>query len=335
MPLKNKRAARNVARPSPERGLPGFFEPMAPKLVDELPDDRDEWLYELKLDGYRALLRKDGASVRLISRNDKDLSGMYPGIVTAGRRLNAERAIVDGEIVAVDQMGRPSFQALQHRSAHPKHIIVFVAFDLPYVDGKDLMADTIEERRATLEEVIGDSGVLFSQNLPGAVSDIVRVVRERRLEGVVAKRKGSTYVPGDRTRDWLKLKLERMQEFVIGGFRPNTAGIDAVLVGYYEAGKLRFAGKVRAGFVSHSRHELINKLNPLRTDRCPFVDLPTGSSRWGSGVTAKEMRELQWVRPQLVAQIRFVEWTAEGRLRHAKFLALRADKAPKKVHRER
>lgn len=152
---------------------------------------------------------------------------------------------------------------------------------------------------------------------------------------MIAKRKQSLYVPGERSDDWQKLKLENHQEFVIGGYRPGGAGIDALLVGYYDDSGLRFAGKVRAGFVPHLRREIAKVLQPLHVDQCPFVDLPNSKSdRWGGGVTADEMREMQWVKPKLGAQIRFVEWTAEGRLRHAAFLGLRSDKSAREVRRE-
>jgi ATP-dependent DNA ligase len=162
-------------------------------------------------------------------------------------------------------------------------------------------------------------------------------VRGLGLEGVVAKRKGSLYEPGERTDAWQKLKLENQQEFVIGGYRPGSNGVDALLVGYYDDTGLRFAGKLRAGFVPHLRPEVFRAraLKPHHVDDCPFDDLPNPkSSRWCGGVTADEMREMQWVRPELVAQ-RFVEWTAEGLLRHAAFLGLRSDKSAREVRRER
>jgi bifunctional non-homologous end joining protein LigD len=143
------------------------------------------------------------------------------------------------------------------------------------------------------------------------------------------------YVPGERSDDWQKRKLETQQEFVIGGYRPGSNGVDALLVGYYDDTGVQFAGKVRAGFVPHLRRKVFKALKYHHVDTCPFVDLPNPkSSRWGGGVTADEMREMQWVRPELVAQIRFVEWTAEGRLRHAAFLGLRSDKSAREVRRE-
>jgi len=154
---------------------------------------------------------------------------------------------------------------------------------------------------------------------------------------VIAKHRDSTYQPGERSSDWVKLKLERQQEFVIGGFRADGAsGLDALLVGYYEGKELRFAGKVRAGLIPHVRRELLGKLKPLQVKDCPFANLPdTDVGRWGGGITADQMLEMQWTKPHLVAQIRFVEWTAESRLRHAAFLGLRLDKSASAVRRER
>jgi bifunctional non-homologous end joining protein LigD len=308
---------------------------MAAQVVDTLPDG-DEWIYEVKFDGYRALLIRNGDRVEVRSRNDKDLSAAYPGIAAAGRLLDADQAIVDGEVVAVDAAGRPSFQALQHRSAYPQHTIVFYAFDLLHLDGRDLTGEPLEARRRRLPAVLDDSGILMSADLPGTSTQVIAAVQGLGLEGVIAKRKGSRYTPGARTASWLKLKLDKQQEFVVGGYRPGAGGgVDALLVGYYDGRDLRFAGKVRAGFTPRVRGDVAAELKALHADRCPFGDLPhTGTSHWGGGVTAEQMSEMQWLRPAAVAQIRFVEWTAEGHLRHAAFLGLRKDKPARTVRRE-
>jgi bifunctional non-homologous end joining protein LigD len=309
---------------------------MAAMAVKKLPEG-DEWLYELKWDGYRALLIKDGDDVQIRSRNDKNLTSMYPGIATAGRRQKIKQIVLDGEIVALGEDGRPSFQALQHRGAHQKYQIVYYAFDVLYADGQDLTGEPLELRRARLPALVHtDAVVRLSQDLPGSTADIVEALRAAGIEGVIAKRRDSTYQPGERSNDWVKLKLERQQEFVIGGYRPDGAnGLEALLVGYYEGKELRFAGKVRAGLVPHVRRELLGKLKPLQVQDCPFANLPdTDVGRWGGGITAEQMRELHWTKPQLVAQIRFVEWTAEKRLRHAAFLGLRLDKSARDVRQE-
>jgi bifunctional non-homologous end joining protein LigD len=315
-------------------GSPFFVTPMAAESVTRLPTG-DEWLYEVKFDGYRALLIKGKTDVVLRSRNDKDLTGTYPGIASAGGRIRATTATLDGEVVAIDASGRPSFQALQHRSAHLNYAIAYYAFDLLSLDGTDLMSQPLMTRRARLGAVVRGSGILLSEALEGNAEHVVEAVRALGLEGVVAKRKDSRYVPGIRSTAWLKLKLERQQEFVIGGYRPGPHGVDALLVGYYDAGRLRFAGKVRAGFTPHVRRQVAAELDPLRVRRCPFIDLPySRTSHWGGGVTADEMAEMFWVTPTAVAQIRFVEWTSDGHLRHAAFAGMRGDKAAVDVRRE-
>lgn len=307
---------------------------MAARVVDTLPEG-DEWIYEVKFDGYRALLLKNGDHVQIRSRNDNDLTSTYPSVAASGRRLRADRAVLDGEIVAVDANGRPSFQALQHRAAHPGHSIVFFAFDLLHLAGEDLTGTALQERRARLPAVLKDSGVLLSIELPGTAAQVIAAVQGLGLEGVIAKRKTSPYTPGERNTAWVKLKLDRQQEFVVGGYRPGPNGIDALVVGYYDGKELRFAAKVRAGFTPHVRREVFERLAPLHVSRCPFVDLPNGKvSHWGGGVTPEQMSEMQWLKPNVVAQVRFVEWTADGHLRHAAFLGLRSDKTAQGIHRE-
>jgi DNA ligase D-like protein (predicted ligase) len=307
---------------------------MTARVVLALPEGND-WSYEVKLDGYRALIIKDGERVQIRSRTNKDLTAAYPPVAAAARTLDASGAVVDGEIVAIDPSGRPSFQALQHRTAHLGHTIVFFAFDLLHLNGADLTGLPLDERRALLAELVEGSRVLLSSELPGTPQQVVEAVANLGLEGVIAKRRSSRYTAGERHTSWVKLKLDRQQEFVIGGYRPGPHGIDALLVGYHDDRGLRFAGKVRAGFTPHLRREVFARLAPLGKARCPFIDLPhTKASRWGGGVTADQMAEMQWVRPTAVAQVRFVEWTAEGHLRHAAFLGLRTDKPASAIRRE-
>jgi bifunctional non-homologous end joining protein LigD len=311
-----------------------FVTPMAARVVDTLPEGSD-WLYEVKFDGYRALVIKNGSRVEIRSRNEKDLTAAYPGVAAAARKLESREATVDGEVVAVDANGRPSFQALQHRSGHPGYTIAFYAFDLLHLNGRDLTDERLDCRRALLPAVLDRSGILMSVDLPGDLEHVIAAVQSLGLEGVIAKRKSSRYTPGDRSTSWLKLKLDKQQEFVVGGCRLSGGVVDSLLVGYYDQRELRFAGKVRAGFTPRLRREVAGELKPYYADRCPFVDLPhTRTSRWGGGVTADQMAEMQWLRPAMVAQIRFVEWTAEGHLRHAAFLGLRTDTRAASVRRE-
>ena len=323
-----------MPRAASSTSMPSFVTPMAARLVETLPEG-DGWMYEVKFDGYRALLVKNGSNVHLRSRNNKDLTNAYPAVMAAAARLRAPHAIVDGEIVAVGADGRPSFQALQHRTAHPTHVPAFYAFDLLHLNGHDLTGQPLVDRRRQLAGVLEDSAILLSIELPGIADHVVEAVRALGLEGIVAKRRDSRYVPGERSSAWLKVKLDKQQEFVVGGYRPGPHGVDALLVGYCNGRALTFAGKVRAGFTPHLRRDVANALRDLHVSWCPFADLPTGkSSHWGGGVTAEQMAEMQWVKPTSVVQIRFVEWTGEGHLRHAAFLGLRADKSAKDVRRE-
>jgi bifunctional non-homologous end joining protein LigD len=307
---------------------------MMARLTDKLPEG-PRWTYEVKFDGYRALLLKDGNSVRLLSRKDNDLTSTYPSIQAAAAKLHAADALLDGEIVALDAHGKPSFQALQHRSAHRNFAIVFYAFDMLHLDGDDLRGRPLDERRRKLAEVVKGSGILLSEPLRGTPQQIIDAVSGVGLEGIVAKRADSRYESGERSGAWVKLKLEKQQEFVIGGYRPGPVGVDALLVGYYEGRALRFAGKVRAGLTPHLRREVHERLVPLHATKCPFADLPNSkTSHWGGGVSAEQMAEMQWLKPALVGQIRFVEWTNDGHLRHAAFLGLRTDKPARAVRRE-
>ena len=307
---------------------------MMAKLTDKLPEG-EQWTYEVKWDGYRALLLKDHNHVQLRSRSDNNLTATYPTIHAAAQKLKAATAVVDGEIVALDPSGRPTFQALQHRSAHRNNAIVFYAFDLLHLDGEDLTNVPLDIRRKRLPAVVKGSGILLSEPLPGTSKQVIEAVSRIGLEGIVAKRRDSLYQSGDRSGAWVKLKLDKQQEFVIGGYRPGPHGIDALLVGYYEGKELRFAGKVRAGFTPHLRREVFNALKSLQKAKCSFVDLPNSkTSHWGGGVTAEQMAQMVGVNPKVVAQIRFVEWTNDGHLRHAAFLGLRTDKPPKNIHRE-
>ena len=307
---------------------------MSARIVTSLPDG-DDWSYEVKLDGYRALVIKDGERIQLRSRTGKDLTRTYQPVATAAAKLRTALAVLDGEIVAIDASGRPSFQALQHRSAHRDYTIVFYAFDLLHEDGTDLKDLPLATRRKRLTRVLGDSGILLSIELPGTPQEVIEAVSGLGLEGIIAKRRSSRYTPGERHSAWVKLKLDRQQEFVIGGYRPGPYGVDALLVGYHDDGGLRFAAKIRAGFTPHLRREVFGQLKGHHVRRCPFIDLPhTKASRWGGGVTAEQMADMQWVEPTLVAQVRFVEWTAEGHLRHAAFLGLRTDKPARAVRRE-
>ena len=234
----------------------------------------------------------------------------------------------------LDAEGRPSFQALHHATFDGLSV-VFYAFDLLHLDGRDLTRTPLDERRAALARVVQKSDVLLSDPLPGTADEIAGAVRELGLEGVVAKRRRSTYIAGRRSDSWVKVRFAKHQEFVIGGYKPAGANFDSLLVGYYDGAKLLAAGKVRSGFTPHLRAQVFEAINPLQTTRCPFANLPsTRSGHWGEGITTEEMTQLVWVKPQRVAEVSFAEWTRDGSLRHASFLGLRDDKRPRDVHKE-
>ena len=310
-----------------------FVQPMAALLVAALPAG-DDWLYEAKFDGYRALALKDAAVLKLLSRKGNDLTADYPAVRQALTAVKARSAVIDGEIVAFDESGRPSFQHLHHRSADPTAVRYF-AFDLLHLNGKDLQAEPLMARRAALEKLIAGTDVVFSAELPGDPADVVHAVAEVGLEGVVAKRRDSRYEAGKRSGAWQKFKVKLRQEFVIGGYKPENRNFQSLVVGYYENGKLRFAGRVRSGFTPTQRAALFELLAPLKTPSCPFTDLPSArTGHWGEGVTKEDMKILKWVKPSLVAEIAFTEWTRDGNLRHSAFIGLRTDKDHGTVVRE-
>jgi bifunctional non-homologous end joining protein LigD len=305
--------------------------PMLAKSAARLPEG-EQWSYEVKWDGYRTLAVKDGARVTLLSRNLKDATAQYPTVARAVAQIRDNAAVLDGEIVAIDEHGRPSFQALHHQAAHT---VVFYAFDVLHLNGRDLTRQPLEERRLALAKVVNGTRILLSEPLPGTPAQIEAAVRELQLEGVVAKRRDSRYEPGMRSRSWVKVKFNRRQEFVIGGYKPSATNFESLLVGYYEGRKLMFASKVRAGLTPHVRAELFPALKAIEQPRCPFVDLPTSKTgHWGEGITAEDMAALRWVRRRIVAEVAFVEWTRDGLLRHPEFIGIRNDKGPRAVKRE-
>jgi bifunctional non-homologous end joining protein LigD len=317
---------------------PQFVKPMKATAVTELPEEGD-WIYEIKWDGYRALALKNAESVRLLSLKEKNLTSDFPEVAEAMGGLAAEVAVLDGEIVAVDAQGRPSFQVLQNRKTLGRGwTVVYYAFDLLNLEGEDLQQQPLHLRKEKLKRLIADTGssiLRYSAELSGARDAVVRTVGAAGLEGVVAKKRDSVYRAGTRVTTWLKFKLNKSQEFVIGGYKPDAGSFQSILVGYYDAKKLIFAGKVRQGFNPVGRGRLLKEMTPFRGDECPFANLPTSrKSHFGEGITIDEMAELCWLKPKLVTQVSFTEWTNYGLLRHATFEGLRDDKRAREVVRE-
>ncbi|MQA75797.1 MAG: DNA ligase [Solirubrobacterales bacterium] len=322
--------------PEPGREpMPDRIEPMKATLA-ELPGDGGEWGYEVKWDGVRAIAYCEPGQVRLQSRTLRDLTPQYPEIGALAGALGGTPAVLDGELVAYDDEGRPSFQRLQRRMHVGSRAevrrrmadvpVTYVLFDLLHVDGRTLFESPYEERRAELEALALDGESWQTPTYHrGEGEAMLSASRERGLEGIVAKRLASPYRPGKRGRDWLKVKNLRGQEVVIGGWLPGkgrrSGELGALLVGYHEGGELRYAGKVGTGFDARDLKLLRERLEPLATNSSPF----TGR---------QPQRDSNFVEPELVAEVEFAEWTNAGTLRHPSYKGLREDKPAADVVRE-
>ena len=300
------------------------------------------WLCEIKFDGYRALAGvQQGKAPRLWSRNEKPLEKDYPEVVAALRQLKCRDALIDGEVVALDSAGRSHFQLLQQRAAaEARPPIYYYAFDLLQLDGRSLRNEPIETRRAALEKLFArvPSPLRLSAVFTVAPADLLQEAARLKLEGIVVKAAGSLYEAGRRSGAWLKCRISSEQEFVIGGYTPpegSRAYFGALLIGYYADGKLMYAGKVGTGFDQRKLAELHAIFRRRERKECPFVNLPaTNRPRFGTPMNAAEMRRVHWLKPELVCQVRFAEWTEGGNLRHPVFIGMRKDKAAKDVVRE-
>jgi bifunctional non-homologous end joining protein LigD len=294
---------------------------MLATLVDK-PFHLSGWIYEEKYDGIRILAYKQGAHISLITRNDIVRTERYPEVAAAVSKLKPRTLLMDGEVVVFDRHNVSHFQLLQQGNGPVKYAV----FDCLYLNGKDLRSARLRERRENLTELLrggGTATIVLSEELAANGLKAFEVAKRRKLEGLVAKNLESKYVE-KRSREWLKVKVNRESEFVIGGYtKPGGSReyLGALLLGVYEENKLRYAGKVGTGFDTETLRTLSEKLKKLRQEKSPFAD---------------EVREkgATFVRPKLVAQIAYTEWTKDGKLRHPTFLGLRDDKAPQEVRKE-
>jgi bifunctional non-homologous end joining protein LigD len=298
----------------------------------------DRWAFEMKWDGIRALVEVRDGGVRLVSRNGNDLTAAYPELQDVPAAVHARSALLDGEIVAIGKGGRPDFGLLQQRMnlvgaadietvrrRVPVHLMVF---DLLEVDGRPLLDETYDERRRLLADTVRSAGVVqVPPEFSGAgrtVDEAMEASRSLGLEGVVAKRRESTYTPGRRSGAWVKLKHHSAQEVVIGGWRPGQGGregaIGSLLLGIPDGGALRYVGKVGTGFTSRSLTEIASRLAPLERSENPFSDIPR-----------PDAKDAHWVEPRLVGEVEFAEWTGPGRLRQPSWRGWRDDKRPEDV----
>jgi bifunctional non-homologous end joining protein LigD len=337
-PTKNKDLDREIAGlPS---GKPRFIEPMKARLVDNPPTHGD-WLYELKFDGIRAIAVKNRSKTSLISRNGNKLDARFPEIAEAVKNLPVRDCVIDGEVVALDEDGRSSFQLLQALETEGRKApLRFYVFDLLELDEKSLLGLSLEQRKQVLAKLCESGGdpIRYSGEISGDVKSLLAEVKRRSLEGLIGKQRKSVYEPGRRSGTWIKLKCLNEQEFVIGGYTPpggSRKHFGAILVGYYDRGKLKFAGKVGSGFTAKSLSILSKKFREEERDDCPFVDLPSkDGGEWVQGITPSMMKKMHWVNPKFVAQIKFAEWTRDGKLRQPVFLGMREDKEATEVRRE-
>ncbi len=314
---------------------------MLARLTEALPPT-EGWRYEVKLDGIRAVVVKNGDGVRVFSRRPRDITNDFPEIVAALQAHPGSEFTLDGEIVALDGEGRSSFQLLQNRNrpGADRTPLRYVVFDVLNWDGAEVTTEPFDRRRALLERSFspGQTPLALSPILEAEPRRIWEAVKGLGLEGLVAKQGSSRYESGQRSGAWLKIKTHREQEFVIGGYtepRGSRRYFGSVLVGFCDAGKLIFASGVGTGFDEAQLRGLFDQFQPLRTSACPFANLPTrrASGRSG-GLTAADMRRCTWLEPRLVCQVRFQEWTHDGNLRQPVFLGLRVDKRPRDVVRE-
>lgn len=312
-----------------------FIEPMLLLATDTLPDDRALWEYQLKLDGYRAIAFRGDGAVHLRSRKDNDFRTRYPSVLRGLSKL-PEDTVIDGEIVALDESGRPSFHALQNAS--PQTPVTYCVFDVMVLGGRDVMALPLEERRSLLErQVIPKLGepARYPGALEAELKDLVHSVKAQGLEGLIAKRRNSRYEPGQRTGAWMKMRVTQGQEFVIGGYTIGTRTFDALIFGYYEGDRLLYASRTRNGFTPATRERLFKRFRALEIRDCPFANLPeAGRGRWGQALTKARMDECRWLKPELVGQFEFREWTEDNHLRHSSFVGLREDKRAIDVRRD-
>jgi bifunctional non-homologous end joining protein LigD len=309
--------------------LPQFIPPQLATLVKQ-PPSGDEWLHELKFDGYRMLCRIDRGRVTVWSRNGKDWTEKFQNVVEAVKSLQATSAILDGEIVIVDAHGRSSFQKLQRAMGKATTTgFAYEVFDLIYLDGYSLTQTALKHRKELLKNLVGSNshGVIrYSEHISGNGDEFFRHACEYEIEGIVSKLADSHY-ESTRNRNWLKVKCAKQQEFVIAGYTPSSKGLPgfgSLVLAVYEKAKLVYAGRVGTGFTFKQRSDLKKQLDKLSRQTSPLSVVPKDPG----------LRETKWSEPKMVAEVAFTEWTSDASIRHPSFQGLREDKNPKQVVRE-
>jgi bifunctional non-homologous end joining protein LigD len=301
-----------------------YIKPMLATAVDK-PFDGDEWLYELKLDGYRAIAELNGPKTLLYTRNGLDLREIYPSIVEELRKIKI-RAVIDGEIVVLDEKGKPSFQELQNYTSQSKLPLLFYVFDILSFDNHQLKDIPLIERKKMLKKIIGKRGVIrYCDHILNEGKSFFNQVKKDKLEGIMAKKKDSLYYPGVRTKEWLKIKNNHSQEAIIVGYtapKGSRLHFGSLLLAEYKGKKLKYIGHTGTGFNTKSLKELMVKMKKLVIDKSPLSLVPKANGA------------VTWIKPELVCEVKFTEVTKEGSLRHPVYKGLRIDKASKVVKEE-
>ncbi len=316
--------------------FPGDIKPMLATLVTQ-PVGEEGWVYEIKWDGYRALGYINNGSVEIKSRNNKSFNEKFYPVYEALKKLNIN-AIVDGEIVVVNDKGIPDFSDLQAWRSEADGHLNFYLFDILWLDGVDVMNLPLTERREILRSVAPQNSIIkLSENFDATGKEFFALADKMGLEGIMAKKATSLYIPDLRTKEWLKIKTEKRQEAIICGYTKNentSKQFSALLLGLYKNGELQFIGPVGTGFTNQLQSELLQKLKPLQTKTCPFKIVPDYNkpSRFRPN---PPKAEVTWVKPQLVCEISYRELTKDGAIRHPSFKGLREDKNAKDVVREK
>jgi bifunctional non-homologous end joining protein LigD len=324
--LRSKSKSKSKSKPK----LPTDVVPQLATLAAHAPDG-DEWIHEIKLDGYRVVCTVERGRARMVTRNGKDWTDRFPAVAEALGRLPCDTAIVDGEVVVLDRKGVSRFQQLQNvASGSSRGRPLLYAFDLLYLDGRDLRGERLEDRKSLLEPLVaelGDPLLRYSDHVTGQGPAFHARACSAGVEGIISKRRDGPY-RGGRGRSWVKVKCTARQELVVVGYTEpagSRVGIGALLLGVHDpAGRLRFAGKVGTGFDNRTLVALEGRLSAMEQAKPPVDDPPRGA----------RARGIHWVRPELVAEVEFTEWTEDGRIRHPSFQGLREDKRPEDVRRE-
>jgi len=310
---------------APKTKMPSDLKPMLATLVDE-PFNDEQWQFEMKLDGYRSLAYLRSGRAELRSRNNNNFNTKFQAVYEALKEWQIN-AIVDGEIVVLNEEGRPDFGGIQNWNRLKKGELVFYVFDLIWLDGLDITHEPLYKRREALKQLVPEKGIIrFSDHIDELGKDFYQIAQRANLEGIIAKQKNAPYLSDTRTKTWLKIKIEQRHEAVICGFTKRNDSdrlFSSLVLGVYESGKLKFIGQSGTGWNSEMMTQLMKKMKPLVTKQCPFAPEPQLSS------------PVTWLKPFLVCEVKYTEITSEGVMRHASFQGLREDKSAQDLNTEK